>query len=151
MQMHDDDRDNDQPPTAERIRAEREALQAEMERRRIQIDRDEALAWAKQHNAAREAEPVTKSYNYAAPAKRAHARVSAPATLTAEWQRFIETRIRAESRTLERIMAKGIAPVILAEERARIAECAGLRSTIDELRERLERLEVSRGLRAVSS
>jgi hypothetical protein len=145
-----DDQDDNPARTVEDIlaewKAEGPAIAAEMERRRQQIERDETLAWAKQRAEAREIpETVTKSYE--APTNPAS--VSAPAP---DWSAYIRRELAKRDRVSDRVMAKGIAQVLLAEEKTRASEIASLRTTIDELRERIDRLEVSRGnasLRAV--
>jgi hypothetical protein len=151
--MHDD---ADQVPTVEQIRAEREALEAEMDARRVQIERAETLEWCKQRAEARQIpEAVTKS----APVMQARRAAPAPASMSRGWQDYIEGRIRQESRALERITARGIGQSIgagiIAIERSNAAlfeRVAKLEAELAELKDEVKTLEAApRGLRAVSS
>lgn len=143
--MHDEP-DHDAPRTADEIleewKAERPQIEAEMAARAEKIRRDEALEWAKarQAAAARPVEPwrsgdtvVTKGH--AAPA------AATPASLTADWQRWIEGRIRRKSRRAEEAMCIAIRETVgkdlVAEER----RCAALRKDVDRLTAELAELK----------
>lgn len=149
-----DDDQGDAPLTRDEMREkygwaseeEREAAYAEVAERQRKIDSERILAECLQAEAV-----VTKD----APVTQPRRAAAAPASLTREWTDFIEGRIRQELRALERVLVKGIAPVLVAEEKERekvAAELAEARSMINALTERIDKLEAApRGLRAVVS
>ena len=101
------------------------------------------LAWCE----ARQAAVVTKS----APVTRPRPAAPAPASLSREWQDYIRQQLDRR----DRILAKGIAPTLVAEQQEReklAAELVEARSKIDELTDRLDKLDAAprsnAGLRA---
>jgi hypothetical protein len=111
--MHDD---ADQVPTVEQIRAEREALEAEMDARRVQIERAETLEWCKQRAEARQIpEAVTKS----APVMQARRAAPAPASMSREWTDYIRRQLDRRDRITARAIGQSIGKNVIDLERSK--------------------------------
>jgi len=136
--------DHDEPCLIERIRSEREALQADMARRREQIEREETLAEARQAiTPSTECAPPPRDYG-----RQRRAAAPAPADMTAGWQRYIGGQVKqSEARAIGACM-KAVGEVIGKDIIALERRCERLETEIAELRERLDQ---QRGLRAVPS
>jgi hypothetical protein len=136
---------NDQDEMREAIAREREALRADMARRREQLEREEVLAEARQAIA-----PSTKG----APPPRDYGRqrsaAPAPSSITRDWQDYIKGQLDRRDRAILR----AVAVAVIEEEKARIQELAELRDQVAALTRELAELrgrDIDRRLRAVPS
>jgi len=161
--MHDDEDDIDEAERRREMYEqlcgtpdERAAEAREMAERAAKLKTDEVMAWCRQRAEARRdvdqhlttAGPcdgagrplndpaykidsvVTKSYG--APVTR-RAAATAPASLTAEWQRYIEGRIKRELQAAERAHIRAAGETFIKDIVAVERDCAALRDRVQHL------------------